>query len=55
MVEKNIKEFIHDIKEYNNDAYLRPIGRIIEFIDTAKKKELDESTFKMLLNFYELF
>jgi hypothetical protein len=55
MVEKDIKEFIHDIKNYSNDAYIRPIGRIIEFIDTAKKTKIDESTFRMLLNYYELY
>jgi len=53
--EKLIKEFIYDMKSYSNDSYLRPVVRIIEFIDTAKKKKLDESTFRMLLNYYELF
>ena len=53
--EKLIKEFIYDMKSYSNDSYLRPVARIIEFIDTAKKKKLDESTFRMLLNYYELF
>jgi hypothetical protein len=53
--EKLIKEFIYDMKSYSNDSYLRPVARIIEFIDTAKKKKLDEPTFRMLLNYYELF
>jgi DNA polymerase elongation subunit (family B) len=55
MEEKDIKEFIYDMEGYNNDSYIRPIGRIIEFIDTAKQKKLDKSIFNMLLNFYELY
>ena len=55
MEEKDIKEFIVDMERYDNDAYIRAIGRTVEFIDTAKKIKLDESIFNMLLNFYELY
>jgi DNA polymerase elongation subunit (family B) len=55
MEEKDIKEFIYDMESYSNDAYLRPINRIIEVIDTAKQKKLDKSIFNILLNYYELY
>jgi hypothetical protein len=49
-----IKEFVYKMKHYNNDDYLRSINRIVKFIDNDKKTRIDESTFRMLLNFYEL-
>jgi len=52
---ENIKEFVYKMKHYNNDDYLRSINRITKFIDNAKKTRIDESTFRMLLNFYELY
>ena len=47
---------INNMKSYGNEIYIKRIGRIIEFLNTAKNyKHIDTSTYNMVLNYYELY